>query len=353
MHAKIIAFTIHDGITMKKTTLTALAALMTLTMAMGPGAAMAAGFQRALAADPGGKPLDIGIWYPSKAVPAPVAIGPAIMSVAANGPVEGRALPLIVISHGTGSSFMGHHDTAVALADAGYVVAAVSHTGDNHADQSRSVFIMDRPRQMSRVIDHMLAQWGGRGTIDPDRIGMFGFSAGGFTTLVSIGGLPDLASIAPACREHPQDYACQLIARNKQAAETKPANDPMHERRIRAAVVAAPALGFTFAGEGLRHVTIPVQLWRAEDDLILPHPRYAEAVRLALPAAPDYRVASKAGHFDFLAPCSSALANLAPVICKSGAGFDREAFHAVFNGAVIAFFGKHLGPGRPAPATFE
>ena len=30
-------------------------------------------------------------------------------------------------------------------------------------------------------------------------------------------------------------------------------------------VVAAPALGYTFAGKGLQHVTVPVQLWRAGD----------------------------------------------------------------------------------------
>jgi predicted dienelactone hydrolase len=41
------------------------------------------------------------------------------------------------------------------------------------------------------------------------------------------------------------------------------------------AVVAAPALGFTFSPDGLKNVTVPVQLWRAEDDVIVPHPRYA------------------------------------------------------------------------------
>jgi hypothetical protein len=41
------------------------------------------------------------------------------------------------------------------------------HTGDNYADQSRSADIMDRPRQVSRVIDHMLSTWEGRAAIDP------------------------------------------------------------------------------------------------------------------------------------------------------------------------------------------
>ena len=111
-------------------------------------------------------------------------------------------------------------------------------------------------------------------------------------------------------------------------------------------MVAAPALGFTFSPGGLKDVRVPVQLWRAADDVILPHPRYAEAVRLALAQAPEYHVVADAGHFDFLVPCSSALASLAPAICTSAAGFDRAAFHASFDAAVLGFFSKTLGTGR-------
>ena len=106
--------------------------------------------------------------------------------------------------------------------------------------------------------------------------------------------------------------------------------------------MAAPALGFTFSPDGLKNVKIPVQLWRAENDVILPHPRYTEAVLRALPKEPDYHVALKAGHFDFLAPCSIALANIAPVICKSEPDFNREAFHQTFNITVVDFFGNNL-----------
>lgn len=106
--------------------------------------------------------------------------------------------------------------------------------------------------------------------------------------------------------------------------------------------MAAPALGFTFSPDGLKNIKVPVQLWRAEEDTVLPHPRYAEAVRLALPQAPEYHVVSNAGHFDFLAPCSSALASMVPAICASAPGFDRVAFHTHFNAAVVGFFSKTL-----------
>ncbi|MQA42478.1 prolyl oligopeptidase family serine peptidase [Rugamonas sp. FT29W] len=322
--------------------LTVLSAMATLAIALSGACVHAAGFQHGFAVDPNGKPLEIGIWYPSQAAPKSVAMGATTMSVAFNGAVEGRALPLVVMSHGTGGSYLEHYDTAIALADAGYVVAAVSHTGDNYADQSRSIYIMDRPKQMSRVIDHMLSSWDGRAAIDATRIGMFGFSAGGFTTLASIGGRADFSKVGPMCREHPEDFACQLKAKTAQADIALPDTSLAQDRRIKAAVVAAPALGFTLSPDGLKDVKIPVQLWRAEDDVLLPHPRYAEAVRQALPEVPDYHVVRKAGHFDFLPPCSAALANIAPAICKSDPGFDRAAFHQTFNTAVVDFFGKNL-----------
>ena len=106
-------------------------------------------------------------------------------------------------------------------------------------------------------------------------------------------------------------------------------------------------MGFTLSPNGLKDVKVPIQLWRAKEDVFLPHPRYAEAVRKALPEAPDYRVVANAGHFDFMPPCSKALYNIAPAICTSATGFDRTAFLQTFNAALIAFFGMALKPGQP------
>ncbi|AIY43362.1 putative lipoprotein signal peptide [Collimonas arenae] len=323
-------------------------ALITLLVAV-CGVTHAVGFQQVTAPDPDGAPLEVGIWYPSNATPAPISRGAVTQNVAVNGPVEGKALPLVVISHGNGGTFLGHYDTAIALAEAGYVVASVTHTGDNHGDQSRSILIMERARHISRLIDYMLGAWSGRAQIAPERIGMFGFSAGGFTTLVNVGGMPDLAKVAPFCKEHVTDFACRLVASHANAddpplAQRDTSHDGTQDIRIKAAVVAAPALGYTFSPDGLKRVTVPVQLWRAEDDVVLPHPWYAEAVRLALPQKPEYHFVPKAGHYDFLAPCSAFLASREPEICTSAPGFDRVAFHAMLNASVVGFFNKTLKP---------
>ena len=298
------------------------------------------GFETLSVPVPGDRPLQVAVWYPSTAPEAsePLALGE--QTVARNGPIAGRRHPLIVISHGAGGSNSDHFDTAQALARAGFVVAAVSHTGDTYDDHSRALRISERPGQLVRLIDYMTVAWRGRGALDAGRIGAFGFSSGGFTVLAAIGGEPDLALVAPHCREHPGYFDCQLGKSTGAAAPAAPA-PVVHDPRIRAAVVAAPALGFTFAPSGLSRVTIPVQLWRAGDDTILPHPLYAEAVRAALPRPPEYHVVPGADHFDFLPPCSPALAKAAAVICGHGT-FDRAAFHAALNADIVRFFRKTL-----------
>ncbi len=306
--------------------------------------AEAAGFQRVTAPDAGAAPIEIGIWYPSDAAASSQPLELFRQTVAVDGALAGLRHPLIVMSHGTGGSFAGHYDTALALADAGFVVVALTHTGDNWRDQSQVLKIMDRPRQVSRVLDYMLTDWPDHAGIDPARIGMFGFSAGGFTTLVMIGGRPDFSLVGPHCSEHPQEYTCTLIAGRPVGTPSAPGpmSAALHDIRIKAAVVAAPALGFSFAPEGLADVKAPVQLWRADDDQVLPAPWYADAVRRALPIAPDFQTAPGAGHFDFLAPCSDALAAMVKVICTSAPGFDRADFHRRLNGSIVAFFQRTL-----------
>ena len=68
-------------------------------------------------------------------------------------PIAGDRLPLVVISHGRGGDFIGHHDTET-LADAGFNVAAISHPGDTVSDMSRSgdlSVMIERPTDIKRL----------------------------------------------------------------------------------------------------------------------------------------------------------------------------------------------------------
>ncbi len=304
------------------------------------------GFQEVQVADPGNEPITVGIWYPTAEAAREQRLGTLVQSVAPGAPIAGEHLPLVVISHGTGGWYGSHVDTALALARAGFIVAAPTHPGDNYQDQSRAAQIRRRPPQLQRVTDYMLGEWPDHVHINPDRVGAFGFSAGGFTVLADIGGAADFSRIKPHCEAHPDYFECALIKRAGMASPPTTANAaaPMSFRdpRIKAAVIAAPALGYTFSGEALDPVTIPIQLWSAEFDHILPAPDYADAVRANLPRPPEFHLVAKADHFDFLAPCTPDLAKVAPDICQSLAGFDRAEFHQRFDAEVVRFFRETL-----------
>jgi predicted dienelactone hydrolase len=252
-------------------------------------------------------------------------------------PATGR-LPLVVISHGRGGSFVGHHDTAEALADSGFIVAALDHPGDTTADMSRSAELsvyVERPAEIKRLVDFLLAASPVATAIDADRIGFFGFSRGGYTGLVVIGGNPDWDSAADYCRASPA-RACQQIL-----AKEYPAEPLMHDRRIKAAVIADP-LAVPFTAASLAPIKVPVQLWQSEygGDGVMPRD-VAQADR-NLAVAHEYHVVRNAGHFAFLAPCPQVMAATRPDLCVDQAGFDRVAFHQELNAAMLAFFRQHL-----------
>lgn len=298
--------------------------------------AYAAGFRTLeVSADGVSRPLRGAIWYPCSQPTSNVTIGPIVMSVAKDCPMTGEKLPLLVISHGWGGTFLGHRDTAEALANAGFIVVAVNH-GDSALDKGRindfSAFV-ERPADIKRVIDYMLEAWPDAARIDASRIGMFGFSRGGYTALVAISANPQFGKRLRLC-EGNSDPLCDQVHKGELPELT-------HDPRIKAAVVADP-LSVFFTQDSFKDVTVPVQLWGSEygGDGVAPESVVAIASRL--PMKSEFHAVPNSQHFDFLPPCSAELAKSAPEICGDDFGFDRAAFHKQFNAAVLAFFRKHL-----------
>jgi predicted dienelactone hydrolase len=295
-------------------------------------------------------PLAAGIWYPTEAKPSVHSLELFKQTVAMEAPVEGYDLPLIVISHGGGGSYASHYDTALALAHAGFVVAAVSHAGDTYDDQSKVLQLWRRPDQLRTLVSYMLQDWPQHQRLDANRIGAFGYSNGGFTVLVAAGGIPDLHKIGPFCQAHPGQDLCQALKKAKvdssRLGDHVPPRAWAADRRIQAVVIAAPAFAFTFTKDGLKNIHIPIQLWRAADDHHQPNPYYEELLRRRLPEVPEYHIVPGAGHYDFLPPCSVSLAAANPLICADPPGFSRSAFHEKFNGDIVRFFRTTLSVRR-------
>jgi len=174
---------------------------------------------------------------------------------------------------------------------------------------------------------------------------MFGFSLGGFTTLVETGGTPDLRRMAQLCSAHPTAPECGFVkaAKGDQLDPIPASSHPVwvHDSRIKEVVVVAPAVSLLFGPDDLKHVSIPIQLWRASDDQQVVDEWNTAIIRKQLPEAEEH-VVPGAGHYVFLAPCSDGLAKQVPQNCEDGSGFDRTGFHQKFNSDIVAFFIKKL-----------
>ena len=288
-----------------------------------------------------GPTIRLLVWTPCADPPAEMDARGATFFAVPGCPVIGEKLPLIVISHGRRGWFGGHHDTAAALADAGFVVAVLNHPGDNWRDTSGTdslSVLVERPSDVKRLIDYMIGAWPDAPSIDNSRIGFYGFSFGGYTGLVVIGGNPELRKGMPNCQTSTL-RACKQLENGE-----LPDQQITHDPRVKAAVIIDPYPAFVFSAENLKNITVPVQLWSSDpaqnaDGL---SGCCAAAVKQMLRGKPEYHFVENAKHFSFLATCTAKETQAAPAICTDAPGFDRDGFHKRLHAEAIAFFRKYL-----------
>jgi predicted dienelactone hydrolase len=323
---------------------TRIAAAVFLLLLLGmTRAVFAAGYQPVkVPASTGDSEINAIVWSPCARAPAAVTLGPYVIHGTKNCAIAGSSLPLVVISHGQGGSYLGHHDTALALANAGFVVVSLNHPGDSVDDDAEAQQLRifeSRPRDVSRVISFMLSNWPHRQQLDPAAIGVFGFSRGGYAALALAGAAPSASASAVRFCQPWWSFVLSLCRQlDADNVQIRPQADP----RVRAAVVVDPLNLFDAAG--VRKVRVPVQLWASEmggDGVALDH---VDAIRVALPQPPEYRIARGAGHFAYLAPCSLEFKKSEPKLCKDPDGFNRELWHQTMNAAVVSFFKRQLQP---------
>ena len=218
-------------------------------------------------------------------------MGPFSITGVIQAPPEPRVKGLILLSHGTAGSELGHSSLAEAFAQRGYLVAALRHPGDNFQDPSLrdgtgsvgARYFTQRPLQVSHVIDALRQDPLGKdrvasGSKGP-RIGAVGRSAGGYTVLVLAGGEVDMAGLASHCTTHRADDSifCQLtrtatagaapIANafafaSASASASAPAVQAVADPRVRAVVAMSPA-SLMFTPDSLARITVPTLLYRA------------------------------------------------------------------------------------------
>ncbi|MRD46304.1 dienelactone hydrolase [Caenimonas koreensis] len=305
------------------------------------------------------KPAHFALYYPATSAARVIPMGPFPQTVAINGTPEPKFKGLVVISHGTASTELGFATLATALARSGYLVASVEQVGDTWQDQSMRAtlgrYFAERPRQVSRVIDTLLAdpQWRAGIANSADGrplIGAVGHSAGGYTVLALAGGKPVMSQLRKHCETEAKldPVLCGMTheiasasAQNSAAADGQ--EEPVQaDTRVRAVMALAP-LGAAFSARSLAAISVPVAIYAGEKDTFLVPRFHAQWVMQNMPGATTtFQLVPNAGHYAFMNTPTMDLPSPDGSVARDPQGFDRAAFLDRLAQESVAFFDKTL-----------
>ena len=137
------------------------------------------------------------------------------------------------------------------------------------------------------------------------RIGCAGFSLGGATAIWVAGArfsIKDLAENEPEPPAFLKESINRLIELSKTDSivinSSKHSADSFRDSRIKAVFALAPAIGQGFTSEGLKNITIPVQIAVGDADVIAPMERDAGHYAKYIPTArPLIILPGERGHY--------------------------------------------------------
>lgn len=307
----------------------------------------------------------VTVWYPAggAAKEERIDLGPPgnpmfLVGAVAQGAdfVDAKPRPVILLSHGFGGTARMMGWFGVPLARAGYVVIAVDHPGNNGLDKmtaAGAILFWDRAQDLRAALDVAKADPVIGPHLDPRRLGVSGFSAGGFTALVSAGAHVDMNRLLTFCHAHPTDGVCvpqeefalsmddaqKALASPELAAEAAHAGDDHTIPGVRAAFAMAPAIVQALPPEGLARMRLPVAIVLGAADPIAPPGTNGLVAAKAIPHA-ELKVLPDVGHYDFLSTCTAAGVALGP-LCKTK--IPQDPTHQTAIDMALAFFGKTLG----------
>lgn len=315
--------------------------------------------------DTGDRPLNVVVWYPAvahaKETPWDVAIFKAGLNArdADMAPFPNK-MPLVLLSHGTGGSAAGLGWLGEALAANGYIVAAINHHGNTGAEPNPvlqgTIVWWDRPQDLSVAIDKLLAdpRFGPR--IDASRIGVAGFSIGGYTALAAVGArlsliqwqkfcgdTPDACKLPPEVSDKfsPEDAERMVTQNPRVLAALSHMGDSYADSRIKAAFVMAPVVKAAMTDDSLKTIRVPVHIVVGDkDDQAMPA-NNAEPIASLIPGA-ELQIFPGVTHYTFLPTCNERGNNYVKDLCVSPFGVDRDAVHQQVIDAAQSFFSQSL-----------
>ncbi len=312
--------------------------LLALLLLVSQPALAGVGFTWRSVADPvTGERVPIALWHPTEAEGGETVIE-SIRFAATPEAKPSAARGLVIISHGSGGGPLAHYDTAMALAEAGYVVAAPVHARDNFRDFTGAggrTVLAGRVQTISAVIDAVAKA----GLADTAHVGVIGHSAGGYAALAIAGAEASFKAIRENCDRAEGDVSCLFWLPFRTRAEGDAPIDAPPDPRVAAVVALAPLVS-PFTDAALAAIERPLLVYQAAEDGLLIPPHHAARLE---PYAAEFISVEGANHGVFLAELPEGMASLIPYLANPP-GFDRAAFHAEMNARILAFFDAALGP---------
>jgi predicted dienelactone hydrolase len=313
----------------------------------------------------GPRPLATAVWYPAPDGTRESDWTVEIFNAGRNAmgaPMQAQPakLPLIVVSHGTGGSAAGMAWLAETLAANGYLVAAVNHHGNTGFEGSARLegFIVwwDRPRDVSVLIDRLLAdpRFGPR--IDASRIGVAGFSIGGYTALATVGARLSESQQREFCSANPTSTLCVLPPEARFSAEDLQklldtntrvkmaithAGDPQRDPRVKAAFAIAPVMGPAMTDDSLAHIDVPVRIVVGSADNQAVPAVNGIPIAARIPGS-TLEVLPGVTHYAFLPACTPKGRDVVKLLCADPDGVDRNALHRRVAAEAVSFFDRTL-----------
>lgn len=311
--------------------------------------------------------LRVLVWYPAPdaEVERPIGVGspgkPVFMAgaVARDAPfADARRHPVVLLSHGFGGTARQMTWLGTSLARAGYVAVAVDHPGTNGIDgvTAQGAYApWERAGDLVAALDLVLADPTLAPHLDRDRVGVAGFSMGGFTAALLVGARADFDQFVAFCQGPARDAICNkqvefpldythgeaTLAAPDMADIRRREKGDWRDARVKAALLIDPALGPALDAPSLGRIRAPVLVIYGTADAIAPPPSNALRIGRAIAGA-SLMALPGVGHYDFLSECSDAARSRGLVYCTDGTGTTRRETHRRTADAARTFFDAAL-----------
>lgn len=304
------------------------------------------------------RPIVTEIWYPTNDafVKKDTAVNQKLpfksINVIPNAKMIDKKFPLIILSHGTGGNRFSLTWLIDKMVRKGYIVVSLDHFGNSSFNKIPREFVKwwERAIDVKFLLNSLIADKTIGQKIDTTKIGMAGFSLGGYTAIALSGGYVDrdMSKVSEEDKKLPPefpktdeviDFANDSLIVNSFNKYNKQVKD----NRIKAFFAIAPAIGFGFhSKEQTKEITAPIFIIAGKGDTETPVKRNAENFHKLIPSSKLHLFDESIGHYVFLNEGTEFGKKILPEITIDPPNVNRKEIHNATAKMALEFFGKKL-----------